>query len=127
MNKTENMKFKRADGVLAAVLLLVAAALFLAGFVLKDEGRYVVVFHGEEEIGRYALSEDGEYVIRTEGGTNTLCIRNGEAFVSAADCPGGDCMRMGRIGENGGSIVCLPHKLVIRIEGGEEEMDVLVR
>ncbi len=127
MNKTEKMKFKRADGVLAAVLLLAAAALFVAGFVLKDKGRFVMVFHGEEQIGSYALSEDVEYEIRTEEGTNTLCIRDGEAFISAADCPGGDCMRMGRIGEAGGSIVCLPHRLVIRIESGEGEIDVLVR
>ncbi|MBR3525889.1 MAG: NusG domain II-containing protein [Lachnospiraceae bacterium] len=121
------MKFGRADAVLAVILLLAAAALFLTGLLLKDEGRYALVFHGEEEIGRYALSEDGDYVLRTEEGTNTLCIRNGEAFISAADCPGGDCIRMGRIGKEGGSIVCLPHRLVIRITGGEEEIDVLVR
>ena len=127
MKDSKNMKIKRADVVLAAVLLLAAAALFLAGFVLKDEGRLVKVFHGGQEIGSYALSKDGEYEIRTEDGTNTLCIRDGEAFISAADCPGGDCMRMGRIGESGGSIVCLPHRLVIRIESGEEEIDVLVR
>jgi hypothetical protein len=33
----------------------------------------------------------------------------------SADCPGGDCVRAGTIKNAGESVVCLPHKLTVRL------------
>jgi hypothetical protein len=33
----------------------------------------------------------------------------------SADCPGGDCLRTREIRKNGEMIVCVPHRLLIRI------------
>ena len=40
--------------------------------------------------------------------------------VTASDCPGGDCVRTGAITQSGESIVCLPARVVIQLEGGTD-------
>ena len=55
--------------------------------------------------------------IQTAKGMNILEIKNGMAYVTEADCPDQVCIRMGKISKTGENIVCLPHKLVIQVEG----------
>ena len=38
-----------------------------------------------------------------------------------AECPDKLCMRQGAISRDGQTIVCLPHKLVVEVIGGEKE------
>ena len=66
----------------------------------------------------YPLHKNG--VFSLNGGTNTLVIENGEAWVSEADCPDKICMGMGKISKNGEFIACLPNQVIIVVEGGEE-------
>lgn len=66
----------------------------------------------------YPLNKDG--VFSLNGGTNTLVIENGEAWVSEANCPDKVCMGMGKISKNGEFIACLPNQVIIVVEGGEE-------
>jgi hypothetical protein len=46
---------------------------------------------------------------------NTLVIEGGRARIEAADCPDKLCVKQRAISKAGESIICLPHKLVIRI------------
>lgn len=66
----------------------------------------------------YPLNKDGLFSLN--GGTNTLVIENGEAWVSEADCPDKICMGMGKISKNGEFIACLPNQVIIVVEGGED-------
>ena len=57
-----------------------------------------------------------------------MTIQDGQAFIEEADCPDKLCVKHKPISRNGESIICLPHKLAIRIVGGEEEeVDVILR
>ena len=70
------------------------------------------------ETARYPLDKDLRIDIETEGGhVNTLVIEDGKAFIEKADCPDGLCVKQGRIFEEGETVICLPHKVVVRIEG----------
>ena len=71
-----------------------------------------------EEIGRYYLNRDGTFSLN--GGSNVLVVENGEAWVSEANCPDKVCMGMGKISRNGEFIACLPNRLIIVVEGGEQ-------
>jgi hypothetical protein len=48
------------------------------------------------------------------GNFNEITFGDGVRMTSA-DCPGGDCVRTGTIKNAGEVIVCVPHKLVIRL------------
>lgn len=47
----------------------------------------------------------------------------GGVRVSWADCPTQDCVRTGRITRGGQSIVCLPARIIVRLEGGAADPD----
>ena len=63
--------------------------------------------------------------IEGNGGYNLLVIEGGEAWLSEADCPNGLCVKTGKIRYAGQSIVCLPHKLAVRILGGAAALDAV--
>ena len=112
----------RRDLLLAGVLLLAAVAVFL---IVRHRqtgdtgtGPVAVVRLNGQEAGRYPLSQDGVFLLN--GGSNTLVVSNGEAWVSEANCPDKVCMGMGKIRRNGELIACLPNRLIIVIDGGEQ-------
>ena len=108
------------DLILIAVLLAVTGVLFLilrTGSGKNADGPCAVVTVGGEEVGRYKLSEPGTFVLN--GGTNTLIVRDGVAWMEEAQCPDKICMAMGEISRNGEFIACLPNQLLVVIEGGE--------
>jgi hypothetical protein len=61
------------------------------------------------------------------GGHNVVTVRPGEICVSEADCPDKTCVRMGWLSEGNAPIVCLPHRLVIRLVGNSSEADAEAR
>ena len=46
--------------------------------------------------------------------------------VSESDCPNQDCVRSGVISKSGQSIVCLPARIVIELQGGSGGVDVIL-
>ena len=54
-----------------------------------------------------------------DGGWNEITIRDGSVCISDADCPDQTCVKMGLLKSESLPIVCLPHKLVIRLEESE--------
>lgn len=53
----------------------------------------------------------------TDGGTNTIEVRQSAIGIIAADCPDKICVNQGFIINSLTPITCLPHRLVIEIRG----------
>ena len=105
---------------LGLILVLLLASL-LAWVLLRpteDEGVLVRVQIEGQEDEYYPLSRDGVYALN--GGTNTLVIEDGWAWMSDASCPDQLCVYQGRIQKNGQWIICLPNRVAVTIEGGED-------
>lgn len=104
---------------LAAVCLVCAAAFIIMGKL--NTGTVAVVRLDGEELFRVDLAkvtESYDYELDTEFGHNTIHIEPGAISVSAADCPDQVCVRQGAITQGGVPIICMPHHLSVRIEGG---------
>ena len=114
---------KRGDLYLMVGCLLAALDCCCLWFLLRQDGGTVIVEQNGRETARYALSEDRTVRIEGEGGYNLLVIEGGEVYLSEADCPTQLCMKTGKIRYAGQSIVCLPHKLAVRITGGASGLD----
>lgn len=106
--------------VFAAVIFVCAA---LAVWVsLSGEGTVAVITVDGKEYRRIDLSrvrESYDLVVETEWGTNTVHVSPGAISVTEADCPDRICVQRGAITTGGIPIICMPHRLVIEIEGGE--------
>ena len=113
---------KKQDFLLIAGILL--CALMLYGgykFFYHGGGKTAVIIIDGQKQDSYSLEEDLELDIPSlEGGYNHLSIQNGIVSVTDADCPDKLCVHQKSIQYEGEMIVCLPHKLVIQISGGEE-------
>ena len=97
------------------ILCLLAAAL-ISILILRataKEGTRVAVIVNNVTVAEYPLSVDGE--ISLLGGKNTLVIENGAAYIKNSRCPDHRCERMGRISHERERIVCLPHKLTVKV------------
>ena len=68
------------------------------------------------------LAVDQEFTVTTAwGGENVVTVRSGAIAVTQANCPDHYCMHRG-FRKSGGSIVCLPNRLVISFVG-EQDVD----
>ena len=116
-NPSGNRKL-RADVIVIVSLLLLALALYLALNSSRREGGVAVVRVNGVETERYSLLQNGSFPLN--GGTNILVIEDGYAWMSEANCPDLICVRQGKIHYTGQVITCLPNRLTVTIEGGED-------
>ena len=75
----------RADLILIGSLLLLSGLLWLALNLGRREGGEVVVRVDGVITERHSLSADGRFPLN--GGSNILVIRDGQAWLSEANCP----------------------------------------
>ena len=110
--------FKTADLILVGGLLIVAAVLFLFLSRWSTGGHAVEVQVDGKTVATLPLDTDTTYTIDgVDGGHNTLVIADGRASVIKATCPDGVCVRHRAIDRAGQSIICLPNKVVVRVDG----------
>ena len=100
-----------------AVFLLMGVGSVLVLHLPSSEASTVVISVNGEELGRYPLDTDREIAVDTEYGHHTVTIRAGTVSVTESDCPNHDCERFGAVSDPARSILCIPHRLVIRITG----------
>lgn len=116
-----NKKRVRNDIILLLVLLIAAGAVWLALTLSARTGEYVVITIDGVETARYRLDTELKTdIVSDDGHVNTLVISGGAANIVSADCPDKLCVHQHEISKAGESIICLPHKLVVRIEGTGE-------
>ena len=121
----------KKDTILIGGILLTAFLFWLIPLLLNSINRKspaaVSVYQDGQLLASYPLTDDlTEAIPWEENGYNLLLIENGAASVTDATCPDQLCMWQRAISKNGESIICLPHRLVLQIEGEEEgELDAV--
>lgn len=118
-NKTSRQTFKDAfklGDVLVLVVLLVLVALTIA-FALKSSASYAEVYIDGEL--KYTLDLSSDTTLEILDGKMTLCVEDGKIRVADSDCSQKLCAHSGAISKDGGMIVCLPNKVVIKVSAGE--------
>ena len=76
-----------------------------------------------EEIDLETVDQPRSFTLEDGSGTNTVQVERGRIRVSEADCPDQVCVNRGWISDGTVPIICLPHKLIIEIVGGEGALD----
>lgn len=119
---------KRNDFFLLLLLLLGTLAAFLlrpAPSTLKAE--WIQVTIDGKMYGTWELNTPQTISVSTPYGENVIRIQNGAAYVSKADCPGRDCMKLIPVSNTGDTIVCLPHKLIVegKSKNGNGRIDTI--
>lgn len=113
----------RNDKILIAVLLAVAASFFFLyqGFVKENGSRVVITVDGVEYKTLSLTRDTSLFIEGANGGKNCLIIEDGTARMEEASCPDQVCVHQRPICYNGQSIICLPNKVVVTVEGSETD------
>ena len=115
------MFLKPGDWILIGALSLLLILSFFVPWMMREEGRYAVVMTGGRRVLRVALDEDRDIHVQGPLGETRIEVRGGQVWVSEAPCPHHICMKMGKIRYSQEVIVCVPNRVVIRIEGASSE------
>lgn len=125
---------KKKDIIIIACALLAALALYLVSQVsLGTQASVVVVTIDGEEALRRPLAVEDSYELRQEDGSvNVITVEDGAVFMSSANCRDGLCISQGRMKNAAKTIVCLPHRLVVRMEGDapagdNSDLDIIIQ
>lgn len=110
-------KTHKNDVLLIAVLLILGGGLALFLYATRQGGGTVRVQVDGAVVMELPLDQDTQVSLGEDGHVNTLVVQDGTAQVTAATCPDQVCVRQGAVRYAGESIVCLPHRLVVTIEG----------
>lgn len=119
---------KKLDIVLIVVLMVIS---FVPYLMLKKSNvgsedvnsNYAIVSVAGKVLKKIELQPDlnDEYLVETAYGNNKIVIRDGAIGIVEADCADGVCVGQGYINKPGQQVVCLPHRLIITIEGKNTE------
>lgn len=110
---------KKLDVLIIVICLAAAGLLYASGiFAPGAAGGEAVITQNGEELARLPLDTDAEFI--TPDGGNRVVVEAGAVSVVEADCPDQVCVNQGRISRDGETIVCLPHRLVVEVVGGEQ-------
>lgn len=112
--------------VVLAVLALAAGSFFLTWRGGAESGALTAVISVDgAETARIPLAglERTERTVTGEGFTLHIVLTETEAWVETSDCPTQDCVHTGHISRPGQSVVCLPARVIVRLEGGTVQPD----
>ena len=116
MKNTGASRFlKPLDFVAAAGVLLAAFLAALPIFFADSNDNAVILYDGAKLT--VPLGEPREYQINSNGYTLIVEVADGGISVSSSDCPDKICTDAPPLRRAGMSIVCLPARVVIFIEG----------
>ena len=116
---------KKADIILFICLILIGGVLSYLAFSGSSTGDLVVVKVNGEIYGKYSLSKDRTITVNRDGHMNKITIKGGKVQVSKSSCKNQVCVKQGSISTTHQSIVCIPNRVVVSIEGKDGEYDVI--
>lgn len=115
-------------GALAVALVLYA----VSQLTLGTQAAQVVVSVGGKEVLRKPITINDTYEIAQEDGSvNVICVQDGAVYMQEANCRDGLCIRQGKMRSAAKTIVCLPHELIVRLEGEtadaeQDDLDIIL-
>lgn len=113
-NKETEKKKRNSILVFVFIVLLAMASFFPIWKKQAENGTMVVVTVDGTERLRASLFINQELAIDS---TNTLVVKNGYADMVYGECPDQICVKHSPISKVGETIICLPNKVVVTIEG----------
>ena len=123
---------KKKDIILIAAALIAALALYaLSQMAFGGSVTTVSVTVNGQQALRVPLAVEDTYEIRQDDGSlNVLQVSGGAARMIEANCRDGLCVSQGAVRNAAKAIVCLPHSLVVQLEGGapqdDDGLDVII-
>ncbi len=116
---------KNAVWIAVFAVVVIVCALF-AVFNKKPGDTAQILRNGEviKTVELDKVEEPYEFAVEGwSGGENVVRVENGRIAIIDADCPDKVCVNTGYISDGSRTIVCMPHRISVRIVGADADID----
>lgn len=117
--------------IIAIIFLLSVVASFII-FKAPSKGTIANIYENGvciKSIDLSKISKEYTFTIKTDNGINVIAAQKNKISIVEADCSDHICINQGWVSNSATPIVCLPHKIVIKLENTakntETEFDTL--
>ena len=112
----------KADVILFILILVFGGAVSWWSLTTNTAGNRAIVTVDGDLYGTYSLAQNQTIeVVQNDGHTNHITIKDGTVSMAYSTCRNQVCVDAGAISETKDSIVCLPNKVMIEIQGSKSE------
>ena len=126
MDSSGALRFRKGDLIAIVLVLILAISVFLCFLPRRNEETvYAQIYLNGHLVTTVALDQAQSFVIEDRY-RNEITVSDGKISITAANCPGQDCVHSGSIHAPGRSLVCLPNGLEIRVLSGKADVDFVV-
>lgn len=112
---------KFGDVIISVVIVLSAVVLFMFNILSGSKGQTVRITVDGKTFKEMPIDSDCIERVETEHGANVIEVKDGKVRVTEADCPDRYCVNHVAIETSDETIVCLPHRMVVRIVGDYDD------
>jgi len=112
------------------LIILCSSISLLPALLLRSEtnGKTFDVMLDNKIILTASLEKDTSFTFDGELGAMEIVVHNGNVFISKSLCPHKYCMTMGKTSSSNKPLVCLPNKVIIKVNGqNNEDIDAILR
>lgn len=117
---------KKGDiAIILAVFVLANIFGYMVSINKEKAAKEVIIVRDGKIIHKYKIDDTYERTIKLDFGNehNIVEIKDGKVTMTESNCPDKVCIETKPISKNGEMIVCLPHKLYVKIEGEEDDKE----
>lgn len=131
IGKEKHKLVKGFDFILVLICILIAVFIgiyfFMSNKNQENISTVAVIKYDNNEIYRIDLNivDEPYYIPIDHEYYSKILVEKGKICFEEADCPDKVCVNTGKISKPGQVAVCLPAKLIIKIEGKEAETDAI--
>lgn len=113
------------DFILILSLSIIGIILFILFNFNSSEGSVATVYYNNKLIKKINLNNNAEYDVEGYNGNIHIVVNNKKIKVEEENSPLHLCSKQGYIKNNTDVIVCLPNKIVIKIDSNE--LDTVIK
>lgn len=120
----------KQDFILIVIVLILGGSFFLATSLMNnDTASKAKVYYDNKLVLTIDLSIDEvkEYTVEGYNGDVIIETKKNQIRVKEENSPLNLCSKQGWVTSSLESIVCLPNKVIIKIEGASENVDAVIR
>lgn len=111
---------KKREIIILLITIALVGGIFGYSLMRQQKGAVVLIKIDGEVVEELPLEEDTVYEVTQDGRvSNVVHIEDSQVWITDADCPDKLCENMGKVSKDGQTLVCLPNKVIVQIEGGE--------
>ena len=99
------------------ILIVIIIALLSLLVIKKEEGKTATIYYNNDILLKVDLNKNENYVVKGYNGDVNIEVKDHMIRVIQEESPLHLCSKQGYISNVNESIVCLPNKIVVKIDG----------